>query len=152
MGIFSCLSVGSISTLSFSKCDLFCSSSLRHNRAVFIVCRESGRERAKKRREERKKKGEEGMGQEDKTNEWSGRQNVSVFPPSFISLSVLTSFNCQSHSSALSPLSIPLFFSLSLSFFLTVFFLKISFSFSLFGRNFGPSPPPPSTDSLSLHH
>lgn len=49
VGIFSCLSAGSISTLSFAKCDLFCSSSLQHNRAVFIVCWERGREGVRKR-------------------------------------------------------------------------------------------------------
>lgn len=50
------------------------------------------------------------MGQEDKTNEWSSRLNVAVFPPSFIFFSTFDCFNRLSYSSAFSPLSIPFFF------------------------------------------
>lgn len=79
VGIFSCLSAGSISTLSSAKCDLFCGSSLQHNRAVFVV--RPGREGAKK---ERLKKNER-RNRDKRTKQTSraGNSRISVCPPSF---------------------------------------------------------------------
>lgn len=75
------------------------------------------------------------MGQEDKTNEWSGEfvLPLSSFSPSF------AFFNCLSYSSVLSPLSSPLFF-LSVCFF-------ISLSLSLTGTSDLSS-----SDLLSITH
>lgn len=77
------------------------------------------------------------MGQEDKTNEWSNILNISIFPPSFIYFSTFASFNCQLPSSALSLHFQSFYFSLSLSFLI-----------SLWQRTSEPL----SFDSLSITH
>lgn len=123
MGIFSCLSAGSISTLSFPKCDLFCSSSLQHNHAVFIVCGERGREGARGR--QKKVRGMNGTRGQNK-NKWRKRPNVSVSP---LSSSLLSLLLITCHIAQPCPSILPSFFS--------VFFL-ISLSFSLSSRNFRP--------------
>lgn len=110
MGIFfPCLSAGSISSLSPAKCDLFWSSSLRHNRAVFVV-RRKRRSKGKDRGEGRG--GNETRGQNKREEQETGYVRFFFSPP----LSSFLSTNCKSLHLALFPLSIPsLFHCLSFS-------------------------------------
>lgn len=77
VGIYPCLCCCSISTLSSAKCDLFCSSSLQHNHAVFVACQETGR---------RGKTGKKSEKREwDKGTKQTSRAGISWPPLSYFS-------------------------------------------------------------------